>query len=147
MDDKVTRLKTPGECAIFIENVGAKFPDLAAQARRRSVELRASSKGATNDAEREALEAIYAVEEVMTQRNGKKTHASRTWQSIQRHGILQTVERVVARNKPTDAYEALVTMGMDDFTFEAVVTRHPEHFAPETLAIAKQRLAELQAGR
>jgi hypothetical protein len=38
-------------------------------------------------------------------------------------------------------------MGMDDFTFEAVVTRHPEHFTPETLAIAKLRLAELHAGQ
>lgn len=104
MDDKVKRLKSPEECANFIENIEATHPEFAKQARRRAVELRAFAGGAVNDAERESLEAIYAVEEVMSQRNGKKTHASRTWQSIKRHGILPTVERVVSRNKPTDVY-------------------------------------------
>jgi len=145
MDDKVARLKTPEECSIFIENVEASHPELASQARRRGVELRASAGGAANDAEREALEAIYAVEEVMSQRNGKKTRASRTWQSIKTHGILPTVERVVSRNKPTDAYAALVSMGLDDFTFEAVVLRHQAHFAAETVAMARKRLDELKS--
>ncbi len=141
-DEKVSRLKTSEDCESFAKNVEAKHPDLALQARRRAVELRAVAHGAETVAEREALEAMYAVEEVISQRNGKKTRASRTWQSIQRHGILQTAECVVSRSKPTDCYEALVEMGMDDFTFEAVVLCHETLFQPETIERAKARLNE-----
>jgi hypothetical protein len=74
--------------------------------------------------------------------NGKKTRASRTWQSIQRHGTLKTVERVVSRRKSTDGYDALVEMGMDDFTFEAVVLRHQTLFQSETIERARARLDE-----
>lgn len=140
MDAKVSRLKTPEECVIFGKNVEAKHPKLAKQARRRAVELRAIAYGAETEVEREALEAIYAVEEIMSHRNGRKTRASRTWQSIQRWGILQTVERVVSRKKPTDGYNALLEMGLDDFTFEAVVLRHPDSFQPKTIEQAKSRV-------
>lgn len=143
-DARVTRLRTSDECESFAKNVEAKFPDLARQARRRAVILCAASYGATTVAEREALEAVYAVQEVMSQRNGKKTRASRTWQSFERHGILQTVERVVSRARETEGYAALVEMGMDDFTFEAVVLRNPDQFQPETIERARQRLAELK---
>jgi len=52
------------------------------------------------------------------------------------------VERVVSRTKETDGYAALVEAGMHDFTFEAVVLRHPSLFAPETVERAKQRISE-----
>jgi hypothetical protein len=142
-DHRVLHLKTPEECESFAKNAERLgHPELAQQARRRAVELRAAAYGANSDAEREALEAIYAVEEILSQRNGRKTRASRTWQSIKRHGILQTVERVVSRRQPTDGYTALVEMGMDDFTFEAVVLRHRALFQPETIERAKTRIAE-----
>lgn len=141
-DDRVTRLKTHDDCESFAKNVEAKHPDLARQARRRAVQLKAAAYGATTDAEREALQAVYAAEAAMSAKNGKKTRASRTWQSIDRWGLLQTVERVVSKRKETDAYKALIDMGMADFTFEAVVVRHPEVFTPETLVHAQNRLLE-----
>lgn len=140
MDARVARLKTPDECLSFAKNVEARHPDLARQARRRAVVLRAAAFGAGSAAEREAIEAVLAVEAVMSQVNGKKTRASRTWQSIDRHGILQTVERVVSRSKETTGYAALIEMGMEDFTFEAVVLRHQELFNAETVEHARQRL-------
>lgn len=142
MNDKVARLKTPDDCENFAKNVEGKFPELAQAARRRGVELRAAVFGAVCDAEREALQAVYAVEEVASQRNGRRTRASRTWQSIQRYGILETVERVVSKKQPTDGYMALVEMGMSDFTFEAVVLRHPTLFKPETVEQAQARINE-----
>jgi hypothetical protein len=140
MDDKVLRLKTHEDCESFAKNVEAKHPELARQARRRAVELKAVAYGATTDAEREALQAVYAAEAALSAKNGKKTRASRTWQSIARWGLLQTVERVVSKRKETDAYKALVDMDMADFTFESVVVRHPSAFTPETLAHAQNRL-------
>ena len=139
-DPKVARLKTYEECESFAKNVQEKYPALAAQARRRGVELRAAAHSANTDAEREALEAVYAVEEVMSHRNGKKTRASRTWQSFARHGILPAVERVVGRAKPTEGYAALLEMGLEDKTFEAVVLRHKELFQPGTVERARSRI-------
>ena len=141
MDPRVARLKTPQDCERFAKNAEAlNEPELAKAAKRRAVELRALEHGAESDAEREALEAIYAVEEIATQRNGRKTKASRTWQSITRYGILPTVERVVSRAKATDAYNDLVELGLDEFTFESVVIKYPDLFKAETVERAKERI-------
>jgi hypothetical protein len=141
-DERVTRLKTSEDCESFAKNIETNYPQLALGARRRAVELKAAAYGATTAVEREALEAIYAAEAALTLRNGKKTRASRTWQSIQRHGILQTVERVVSKKRPTDGYAVLMEMGMPDFTFEAVIMRNQSAFSPDTVAHAKARIAE-----
>ena len=142
MDEKVLRLKTHEDCKSFAKNVKAKHPNLAREAHRRAVELKAVEYGAASDAEREVLQAIYAAEAALSARNGKKTRAARTWQSIERWGLLQTVERVVSKCKETDAYKALIDMDMADFTFESVVVRYPSAFTSETLVHARKRLLE-----
>ena len=147
MHDKVLRLKTPEDCESFAKNVEEKYPNLAREARRRAVELKATAYGAEKESEREALQAVYAAEAALSAKNGKKTRASRTWQSIARWGLLQTVERVVCNRKETDAYKALVDMDMADFTFESVVARHPNDFNAETVARAQKRLATQQGGK
>jgi hypothetical protein len=141
MDPKVARLKTPEECESFAQNAETQYPALAQEARRRAVELRAIAHNARTDAEREALRAIYAYEEVLSQKNRKKTKASRTWQMIKRHGIIGTVDRAVNRKEETAGYAALIEMGMQDFAFEMVVLRHPKLFRPETVSRAKARVA------
>jgi len=139
-DPRVDRLKTPEDCEQFAKNVEGKHPALAKLARRQAVELRAHRYGATTELEREALRCIYAFEEAKSQLTGKRARAHRTWQSVQRHGILSTVERVVARRTATDGYDALVAAGMADFTFEAVVLKYPNSFSAAAVAQAKSRL-------
>ncbi|MFN3711975.1 MAG: hypothetical protein ACK4S8_15725, partial [Alishewanella aestuarii] len=88
MDDRVKKLDTPEKCASFAKNcIEHGREDLAQEAKERAVQLRAAAYGAETDAEREALEAVYAYEEVLSAKNGKKTRAGRTWQMIGRHGI------------------------------------------------------------
>jgi len=142
MDERVAKLRTPEQCERFIRNVQVRFPDLAKEARRRCVELRAEAWGARGEVEREALQAVYAYEEVLSAKNGKRTTASRTWPMIKRRGILAAVESVVTRRDATVAYQALSEMGLQDFSFEAVVTRFPEHFTAKAIEKAKQRLSE-----
>jgi hypothetical protein len=142
MDEKVARLKTPEECERFAKNVQAKHPTLAKEARRRAVELRAALYGAKNAAELEALKAVYAYEEVLTAKNGKRTSASRTWHMIKRHGIIGAVERAVNREAETSGYTALLEMGMQDLAFEAVIVRYPELFSSEAVERAKTRVEE-----
>jgi hypothetical protein len=142
MNELISRLKTPEECDQFAKNVAEKYPDLAREAHRRAVELRAATHGANSAAEREALQAVYAYEEVLSKRRGKRTHASRTWQMIKRHGIIGAVERAVNRKDVTIGYKSLIEMGMQDFAFEAVVVRYPALFSPETVKRATERMKE-----
>ena len=143
MDPRVTKLRTPEDCEVFARNCLAKGrPDLAKQARARLVDLRALSHGANTNAEREALAAVYAYEEVLAQRNGKRTRASRTWQMIKRHGVIQAVERAVNRPDETAGYTALVEMGLQDYAFEAIVVKYPTLFSAEAVQRCRTRIAE-----
>ena len=74
----------------------------------------------------EALQAIYAYEETLFVKHGRKTSASRTWQMVKNHGIIGAVERAVNRKDETIGFTALIDMGMLDFAFEAIVVRYPE---------------------
>lgn len=79
-------------------------------------------------AEKECLQAIYAYEEVLSKKNGRRTRASRTWQMVERHGILRAAERAVDRQNETLGFSALAEMGLLDFAFEAVILRYSSLF-------------------
>ena len=143
MDERVKKLKTPEACERFFKNaMEHDRPDLAQEARRKAVELRAEAHGAETKPERECLKAIFAYEETLTVKNGRRTRASRTWQMINRHGILTAVDRAVNRPKETVGYTALLNMGLEDYAFEAVVVRYPELFSEEAVARSKERIEQ-----
>jgi len=143
MDVKVEKLKTPEECAIFEKNVLERGrPDLAIESRKRALELRAQKYGAKTELEMECLKAIYAYEQVLTIKNGKTTRASRTWQMIDRHGILEGVERAVKRKAETIGFTALLEVGLEDYAFEYVIVRNPESFSAEALQRSQERVNE-----
>lgn len=140
MDERVRKLATPEKCEIFAKNCAARGrEDLARQARARAVQLRAEAHGAETEAEREALAAIYAYEEALSKKNGKRTRASRTWQMIRRHGILAAIERAVNRRAEAQGYTALVEMGLEEYSFESVILRHPGLFSEEAVKTATER--------
>src|SRR4051812_36657688 len=100
---------------------------------RSTVKNRAQLRAPANDIEREALEAVYAYEEALSAKNGKRTSASRTWRMIAKRGIIGTLEEIVTRRSETAGYRVLVEMGLEDMAFEAVVTRHPEAFSRDAV--------------
>ena len=143
MEEIIKKLTTPEECIQLAKNVGDRNPDLAREARRRAVELRAIAFGNKNQVELELLKALYAYEEVLSEKNKRNTRASRTWQMIKRHGIIGAAERAVNRKIEPAGYKVLVEMGMHDLTFEAVIVRYPDAFNQEVVSRAKARLKEL----
>lgn len=143
MDPRVEKITTVEGCTRFAANATRLGrPDLAEEARIRAVEIRAQSHDAESEAEQECLQAIYAYEEVLSSKNGRRTRATRTWQMINRHGILEAAERAVNRSKETVGYSALVEMGLQEYAFEAVILRHPDAFSAEAVSISKQRLRD-----
>src|SRR5437773_2510405 len=97
MDERVERLKTPEECEQFALNVRERLPELAEAAVRKAVELRAAKHGAKTPVEREALEAVYAYERVLSKQRGWYVPATYTWRMIKNRGILPTLEHLVSR--------------------------------------------------
>ncbi|MFR0690243.1 hypothetical protein ACLUTX_12660 [Enterobacterales bacterium AE_CKDN230030158-1A_HGKHYDSX7] len=141
MDDLISKLKTPKDCATLEKNAADRGrPDVALAARKRRLQLLAEEYGATSDVERECLAAVYAYEQVLTHRNGRPTRANRTWPMIERHGIIGAVERAVDRPAETVGYQALQDMGLGEFAFEAVILRHPSHFSPAAVERSRQRI-------
>ena len=143
MDDRVKKLKTPKECETFARNAVAQGrADLAAESRQRAIELRAAAYGATSDAERECLEAIYAYEEILFDKHGKRVKASRTWQMIKRRGIIAAIEQAVDRPDGTAGFTALKNVGLENFAFEAVILRHAALFSESAVERSRQRMAQ-----
>ena len=141
MDPRVAKLKTVEDCKSFAENARERrAPDLADEARKRGVQIRAEAHGAQSEVEHECLQAVYAYEEVLSAQKGKRQPASRTWQMIARHGIIPSVERVVTKRAVSSGFEALAEMNLMEFAFEAVILRHPGSFSEDAIAMSKQRL-------
>lgn len=146
MDPRVLKLHTQRDCEVFAKNARDRGMDeLAEQARARRLQVLAAGHSPATDAEREALEAVYAYEAIMSAKRGKKTSASRTWPMIKQHGVLGAVERVVNRKDATTNYHELVEGGLGDFSFESVVVRYPDMFTSEAVERSRQRLAEPSA--
>ena len=144
MDERVEKLKTPEACEKFIKNaLRLGHPELALESQRRAIELRAESHNAKSDAEKEALQAIYAYEHILTEKNGRTTPATRTWQMIHRRGIIESVNRVVARKDDAMGYILLKKKGMEDLSFEAVVLRYPDVFSKDAVSHATERIANI----
>ena len=145
-EQRIGKLGTWQKCETFAKNAEERGrPDLAILAKRRAVELRVSLHKAQNLAEKESLRAVYAYEETLARKHGKRIRASRTWQMIKQHGIIHAVERAVNRTGETQGYKALAEMGMLDYAFENVVLRHPELFRAETVKRAKTRVKNWDA--
>jgi len=143
-DDPIAKLRSPEGAKQFAANVARRDPELAKRATRRGVELQALAKGASSQVELECLEAVYAYELAMSQRDGKTKRASRTWPMIERDGILPAVEHIVTKPEPSIGYTTLVQMGIEDKAFEAVVLRHPSHFSAKAVSSASARLGTPQ---
>jgi hypothetical protein len=140
-NDPIPKLKTPEECATFAENAAQrKRPDLALRAKKRAIELRAATYGATTDAERECIQAVCAYEQTLAVKNGRRQSASRTWPMLERHGIIGAVERVVARKEAAAGYNALVELGMQEYAFESVILRYPHLFSAEAVERSRARI-------
>ncbi|MFV8817464.1 hypothetical protein [Haliea sp. E17] len=127
MHELVERIREPELCYVFARNAQRQgHPDLAVQAYRRAVDLRAESYGAENEAELAAVKAIYAYEEAMSEMRGKRTRATGTWQMVRRVGLLPTLRKRLEANSQDDVLPALRALGMEDYSFEAVCRQYPE---------------------
>jgi len=129
MHDLVMRIKDPKLCYVFARNaVSRGHPELALQSYRRAVDLRTEQHETNCEAEEAAVRAIYAYEEALSYRKGKRTRATGTWQLVSRKGIFNALaQRVESRTTP-DVMPTLKELGMEDYSFSATMKAYPQAF-------------------
>lgn len=87
-------------------------------------------------------QAIYALEDALSEERGKTIRLARTRQKIARQGELACVADLVL-GSPSEGFRMLVERDMLDLSFEAVALKHPHRFDEAVLAAARERLADV----
>ena len=135
MHELVLRINDPEKCYVFARNATRKgHPELALEAYRRAVDLRAEQHGTDSELEFAAVRAIYAYEEALSHARGKRTRATGTWQMVNRHGVIEAVAKRMNSRNGEDLTDVLKDLGMQDYSFEAVRDAHPEAFCQQQAA-------------
>ncbi|MEE4193287.1 MAG: hypothetical protein V2I66_17045 [Halieaceae bacterium] len=121
MHELVLRINKPELCYVFADNATKRgHEDLARQAYRRAVDLRAAEHDDVSEDERLALKAFYAYEEALSWGQRKRKRATGTWQMVSRIGILPTLQKRLAGKQAEEARETLKDLAMDDYSFDAI---------------------------
>ncbi len=132
MHDLVKRINDPKLCYVFAQNaISRGHPDLAIQAYRRAVDLRAEQHTTESEAEHAAVRAIYAYEEALSFRKGKRTRATGTWQTVSRKGIVSALTQRIESSATTNVESVLKELGMEDYSFAATVKAYPDTYIAE----------------
>jgi hypothetical protein len=88
---------------------------------------------------REFHSTLTAYEELLSEKNQKKTLASRTRQKLARKGVVQCLEDW-ASQKTSDGLELLVANGLFHLTAEYLVVKYAERFSTEAVSAAQSKL-------
>jgi hypothetical protein len=91
---------------------------------------------------RDFYETLGAYEQLLTEKNGFTTIASRTRQKIMNKGIHQSLIEWTRGKIETNGFLLLVEAGLPEFTGEHLVTKYPHRFPEDVLALARERLSK-----
>ncbi|MGD0764062.1 MAG: hypothetical protein ABR929_12895 [Roseiarcus sp.] len=95
----------------------------------------------TDPLHRDFYQTLAAYEELLTEKNGRTTRASRTRQKLRNKGVTQCLEDWAVNSAPTEGFDLLIKNDMSELTGEFLVLKYPERFSAKAVAAAKARLA------
>jgi len=101
-----------------------------------------ASRGAeqTDPLHRDFHEMLAAYEQLLSEKNGRATRASRTRMKLKAKGVVASLEDLVKSKEPTEGFELLVASNFVEMTGEQIVLKYSDQFSPEAVAAAKTRL-------
>ena len=127
MHELVERIKKPELCYVFAQNaINRGHQDLAVQAYRRAVDLRAAEHEVTSEAELMALKSFYAYEEALSHGLRRRKRATGTWQMVSRLGILPTLDKRLNSKDADGALPKLKELRLEDYSFQAVAKAYAQ---------------------
>jgi hypothetical protein len=84
---------------------------------------------------------LAAYEQLLTEKNGRNTAASRTRQKIHNKGVHQSLIEWTRSNAETNGFKLLVDKGLPEYTGEYLVVRYSDRFSEDVVALARIRLS------
>jgi hypothetical protein len=121
-----------------------KNNDVWWQAFRRLCELEGLDQN--DPLHRDFYQTLAAYEELLTEKHGRKTPASRTRQKLKNKSVVQCLEDWAMAPAPTGGFNLLLENGMAELTGEYLVLKYRDRFSDKAIAAAKARL-EKAGGR
>lgn len=94
--------------------------------------------------ERDFYQVLNAYEELLTEKNGRTTKASRTRQKLKNKGVMQCLIDW-AIGSATGGFQLLVDKGLPELTAEYLVIKYKDRFEEDVVKSAKVRLVEIGA--
>jgi hypothetical protein len=91
--------------------------------------------------ERDFHAMLTAYEELLTEKNQRRTAASRTRQKLKNKGVVECLEDWARGHSETVGFKSLIDAGLIELTGEYLVTKYPERFTAEAVRRAKERLS------
>lgn len=129
----IANLTTEKACENFVANAEKKQRyDLAKKARCRVLDIvvqKRSDFAQLNDIQIACLKAVYSYEQVLKVKNGKRVSAHYTWRKINNHGIVNAVDQLVSQTQPSSGFNLLKKIGLEEYSFEAIVLKYPSAFS------------------
>ena len=127
MHELVERIRKPELCYVFAQNaINRGHADLAVQAYRRAVDLRAAEHDVSSEAELMALKSFYAYEEALSHGLRKRKRATGTWQMVNRLGILPTLDKRLNSKDAEGVLPILKELKLEDYSFQAIAKAYAE---------------------
>lgn len=93
---------------------------------------------------RDFAQTLVAYEELLTEKNGRTTRATRTRQKVSNKGVRQALEDWALSTNPTDGFKLLMDNGLEELTGEYLVVKYADQFSPAVVAAANARLADFK---
>jgi len=138
-----TKLKTVAECRTVLDRARAqKRNDVYAAVFHRMCQLVGSENDDPDDPlVRDFYETLAAYEQLLTEKNGRNTIATRTRQKLENKGVHLSLVEWTRGKIETNGFTLLVDAGMPEYTGEYLVTRYATRFPPDVVQLARERLA------
>jgi hypothetical protein len=136
------KLKNVAECRTVLARARARgLKDVYDAVFRRLCELVGSEYDDPDDPlVRDFYETLAAYEQLLTEKNGKTTIASRTRQKITNKGVHQSLIEWTRGKIETNGFTLLIDAGLPEYTGEYLVFRYGDRFPADVVQLARERL-------
>ena len=138
----LSKLQTPEDCRTVMQRARDRnLPDVYNAAFKRFCELIGTENDDPSDPlVRDFYETLAAYEQLLTEKNGRNTAASRTRQKIDNKGVHQSLIEWTRGKVETNGFKLLVEKGLPEYTGEYLVVRYADRFPQDVVILARNRL-------
>lgn len=116
--------------------------DVYWQAFRRRCELEGLDQD--DSLHREFYQTLQAYEQLLSEKNGRKTRANRTWQKLSRKTVEECLEDWALADQETPGFKLLVSNNLVRLTGEYLVVKYSDRFSRKAVEAATQRLQKVE---